>query len=217
MIEALIEVLARFIILLISSFGYVGVALAMAIESASIPLPSEIIMPFSGYLVATGRFHFWLVVLAAGIGGVAGSLAAYAVGYYGGETFVRTLIRRYGKFVLIHEYELDESQEWFRRHGNAITFFSRLLPVIRTFISLPAGIARMNLMQFTLYAFLGTVLWCAALTYVGVILGENWSAIGPWFRKFDYVFLTVSLILGLWYIRHKLKKIHAYSSKHRRT
>lgn len=214
MIEAVFSILAKFIITLISSLGYLGVAIAMAIESASIPLPSEIIMPFSGFLVFTGEFNFWLVVLAAAIGGVAGSTIAYAVGYYGGETAVRSLIRKYGKFVLVHEYELDEAEEWFRKHGEAITFFSRLLPVIRTFISLPAGIARMNFKTFVWYAFLGTVIWCAALAYLGFLLGENWNTLGPLFHKFEIVFAALTVIAGFSYIRYKLKKIHQYRRTH---
>ena len=214
MIDFIIAPLAKFIISLISSFGYLGVALAMAIESASIPLPSEIIMPFSGFLISQGVLNFWLVVLSAGIGGTAGSLAAYAVGFYGGETLVRSLIRKYGKFVLVHEYELDEAEHWFRKHGEAITFFSRLLPVVRTFISLPAGIAKMNIRSFILYAFLGTIIWCSVLAYVGVILGENWNMLGPWFHKFDTAIAVFTILGGVWYIRYKLKKIHAYSKSH---
>lgn len=214
MIDAIIAPLANFIINLISSLGYLGVAIAMAIESASIPLPSEIIMPFSGYLVSTGEFNFWLVVLAAGIGGVIGSVAAYSVGYFGGETLVRTLIRRYGKYFLVHEYELDEAETWFRRHGEIITFLSRLLPVIRTFISLPAGIAKMNFKTFVFYAFLGTVIWCAFLAYIGLMLGENWNSLGPWFHKFDALIALLTVVAGIWYVRYKLKKIHSYNKTH---
>ncbi|MCH7951847.1 DedA family protein [Patescibacteria group bacterium] len=214
MINAIIAPLAKFIITLISNLGYFGIAIAMAIESASIPLPSEIIMPFSGFLVSTGELNFWLVVLAASVGGVAGSAAAYAVGYYGGETVVRTVIRKYGKFVLVHEYELDEAEEWFRHHGKAITFFSRLLPVIRTFISLPAGIAKMNFKTFLLYAFLGTIIWCTALTYFGLILGQNWNTLGPWFHKFDAAIGIVSVAGGAWYIRYKIRKIQQYNQAH---
>lgn len=215
MIDAIIAPLAKFIISLISNLGYWGVAIAMAIESASIPLPSEIIMPFAGFLVSTGELNFWIVVLAAGVGGVVGSAVAYGVGYYGGETFVRSLIRKYGKFVLVHEYELDEAKEWFRDHGEAITFFSRLLPVIRTFISLPAGISRMNFRRFILYAFLGTIIWCAALAYVGVVLGDNWNTLGPWFHKFDALIAIATAGGGLWYVRYKLKKIHRYNKTHK--
>jgi len=148
MIDFIIEPLAQFIIFLITTFSYWGIVIAMAIESACIPLPSEIIMPFSGYLVSTGVFNFWLVSLAGGVGCLAGSALAYAAGFYGGETFVRNIIRKYGKYFLIHEYELDEAEEWFRKHGEMIAFTSRLLPVVRTFISLPAGISKMNFKKF---------------------------------------------------------------------
>lgn len=216
MLETIISILAKFIIALITKFGYLGVAIAMAIESACIPLPSEIIMPFSGYFVSQGNLEFWPVVLAAGIGGVIGSVIAYAIGYYGGETAVRSVIRKYGKYVLVHEYELDEAEEWFRKHGEAITFFSRLLPIIRTFISLPAGIAKMNFKTFVFYAFVGTVIWCAALAYVGVMLGENWNTLGPIFHKFDALIAFATIGGGIWYIRYKLKKIHKYNKTHKR-
>ncbi|OGY18372.1 MAG: hypothetical protein A2900_04125 [Candidatus Chisholmbacteria bacterium RIFCSPLOWO2_01_FULL_50_28] len=215
MIDAIIAPLATFITTLISSLGYFGVAIAMAIESASIPLPSEIIMPFSGYLVSTGRFNFWLVVLSAGIGGTIGSALAYAVGYFGGESVVRGLIRKYGKYVLVHEYELDEAEQWFRKYGQFVTFISRLLPVIRTFISLPAGIAKMHFPTFVFYAFLGTVVWSAVLAHVGRLFGENWNSLGPLFHKFDFAFALVSALGIILYVRYKLKKIHQYSQIHR--
>lgn len=215
MLDAFIAPLAKFIISIISKLGYLGIAITMGIESASIPLPSEIILPFSGYLVSTGRFNFWLVVIASSIGGIVGSSLAYAVGYYGGESAVRSLIRKYGRFVLVHEYELDEAEEWFRKHGPIITFFSRLLPVIRTFISLPAGISKMNYRVFIFYAFLGTFLWSIPLTYTGQVLGENWNSLGPIFHKFDAFIAIVGLAAGIWYIRYKVNKIHKYNKTHK--
>jgi len=214
MIDTIIELVAGFITTLISSLGYVGVAIAMAIESACIPLPSEIIMPFSGYLVSTGHFNFWIVILSAGIGGLIGASLAYALGYYGGETVVRRIIKKYGKYVLVHEYELDEAEQWFRKYGQLFTFVSRLLPVIRTFISLPAGISKMHYPIFAFYAFLGTIIWSLMLTYVGLILGDNWDTLGPWFHKFDLIiviFVVLSLII---YVNYKLKKIHRYNHEH---
>src|SRR3989475_10075553 len=147
MIGRIIETLSVIIVATISRLGYAGIVLLMAIESACIPLPSEIIMPFSGYLVSTGRFNLWAVGVAGAFGCVVGSLVAYWVGMYGG----RPLIEKYGRYVLISRHDLDLADRWFARYGEAIIFTSRLLPVIRTFIAFPAGVARMNLTRFVLY------------------------------------------------------------------
>src|ERR1700675_3224663 len=152
MIARIIELLSVFIVATISRLGYAGIVLLMAIESACIPLPSEIIMPFSGYLVYTGRFNLWAVGVAGAFGCVLGSLVAYWVGMYGG----RPLIEKYGKYVLISHHDLDLADRWFARFGEIIVFGSRLLPVIRTFIAFPAGVARMNLKRFIVYTFLGS-------------------------------------------------------------
>lgn len=212
MLETLIAPLANFAIWIISSLGYAGIALAMAIESACIPLPSEIIMPFSGYLVSQGQFTLMGIAIAGTVGCVIGSLAAYALGYFGGETVVRNVIKKYGKYVLVHEYELDEATEWFDKHGNIITFLSRLLPVVRTFISLPAGIAKMNVKTFTLYAALGSFIWSYLLGYIGFELGENWDTLGTYFHKFDIAILALGVLTVAWYIRHKLQKAKKYAN-----
>jgi len=206
MLDFIIKPLADFIIFLVTKLSYTGVVLAMAIESACIPLPSEIIMPFSGFMVSQGVFDFWLTGLAGGVGCLLGSILAYVIGYYGGETLVRNIIKKYGKYVLVFEYELDEAEEWFRKHGDMIAFSSRLLPVVRTFISLPAGISKMNFKKFCFYTFIGSFIWSAALTWVGVKLGENWNTLGTYFHKFDLMIVLVGLGAGVWYIRHKLKK-----------
>src|SRR6266480_1159420 len=144
MVGRIIEILSAFIVATISTLGYGGIVLLMAIESACVPLPSEIIMPFSGYLVYTGRFNIWLVGVAGAFGCVVGSMVAYWVGMYGG----RPLIEKYGKYLLISSHDLNLADRWFDRFGEAIVFVSRLLPAIRTFIAFPAGVARMNLTKF---------------------------------------------------------------------
>lgn len=213
MIDFIIQPLAEFVIFLITKLSYSGIIVAMAIESCCIPLPSEIIMPFSGFLVAQGVFNFWLVALAGGFGCLIGSAIAYAAGFYGGEVFIRNIIRKYGKYVLVHEYELDEAEQWFRKHGEAIAFFSRLLPVIRTFISLPAGISKMNFKKFAFYSLIGSVIWSAILAYIGKLLGENWNTLGSYFHKFDLLILITGIIAVVWYIKHKQKKIKSYNSR----
>lgn len=213
MINAILELLATFIIWLISSLGYAGIVLAMAIESASIPLPSEIIMPFSGFLVSTGQFNFWWVTIAGGFGCLFGSWAAYALGYFGGESLVRKVIKKYGKYVLVFEYELDEAKEWFKKYGATIAFTSRLLPVVRTFISLPAGISKMNFKAFSIYSLVGSLIWSGILAYFGKIMGENWNSLGTYFHKFDFIIVILGILTVLWYIRHKIKKVRKYKSK----
>lgn len=213
MLGSLISFLSNIALAIINRLGLTGVALAMAIESANIPLPSEIIMPFSGFLVAAGRFSFLAAVLAGSIGGLLGSLASYALGFYGGEKVTRHLIRKYGKYLLIFEYELDEAEEWFKKHGQLVTFTARLLPVIRTFISLPAGMSRMDVKKFAFFAFLGTFLWSLPLTYLGKVLGDNWRVLGKYFHRFDALIAILFVAAAGWYIYHKLKKHARYRQK----
>lgn len=213
MVDALIGFLANIVITIITSLGYAGIVLAMAIESCCIPLPSEIIMPFSGFLVSQGVFNLWLVGLAGAIGCLIGSLIAYYIGYYGGETLVRQLIRKYGKFVLVFEYELDEAKDWFVKYGSAITFFSRLMPVVRTFISLPAGISGMNVTKFAVYTFIGSFIWSLLLAYIGQTLGNNWDTLGNYFHKFDIAIILCFAGLGIFYVWHKLSKHKKHSQK----
>lgn len=215
MIEEIIGFLAGIAIFLIEKLGYLGVALAMGIESMNIPLPSEVIMPFTGFVVSEGVLKFWPAILAASIGGLVGSLLSYALGYYGGETVVRSVIRKWGKYLLIFEYELDEAEEMFRKHGAKITFIGRLLPVIRTFISLPAGISKMNVKTFATYAFIGTFVWVIPLGYLGVKLGENWETMGEYFRKFDYMIAILGVAVVVWYVWHKIKKNKKWEAENR--
>ena len=183
--------------------GYAGIVLLMAIESACIPLPSEVIMPFSGYLVYTGRFNLWAVGVAGAVGCVLGSLVAYWVGMYGG----RPLIERYGKYVLISHRDIDMADRWFARYGEIIVFTSRLLPVIRTFIAFPAGVARMNLTRFVVYTFLGSLPWCLGLAYIGQLLGEQWNkneTLRTWFHRLDFVIVIIGVLGAVWWIRRHI-------------
>ncbi|MBZ5554874.1 MAG: DedA family protein [Acidobacteriia bacterium] len=192
MITGLLEKLSLFIIASISSLGYWGIMAMMAIESACIPLPSEVIMPFSGYLVFTGRFNFWLVGLAGAVGCNLGSAAAYYVGAHGG----RPLIEKYGRYLLLSPKDLEWADRWFNRYGEATVFFSRLLPVIRTFIAFPAGVVRMNLFRFHLYTFVGSLPWCLLLAFAGMKLGSQWTKLRAYFHRLDLV-LGALIVLGL--------------------
>jgi membrane protein DedA with SNARE-associated domain len=201
MIAWIIETLAKFIIDTISSSGYLGIMILMGIESACIPLPSEIIMPFSGYLVFRGDFELFRTGLAGAFGCVVGSVPAYYLGLYGG----RPLVEKYGKYVLISHRDLDLADRWFERYGDWAIFFSRLLPVVRTFISFPAGVARMNFTRFVIYTFSGSFPWCLGLAYIGMKLGENWDTLGVYFHRFDIV-IGILIALGvLYYVWHHLK------------
>ena len=200
MIGKIIEVLSVFIINAISTLDYFGVGLMMAIESACIPLPSEIIMPFSGYLVSTGKFSLWGVSFAGALGCVIGSIIAYWIGYYGG----RPMAEKYGKYVLVTKHDLDIADNFFNKYGNAAVFISRLLPVVRTFISLPAGIARMNFWQFVIYTFLGSLPFCLFLAYIGKKLGDNWDTLGVYFHKFDLAIGVIIVIGIVWFVKRHL-------------
>ena len=204
MVAKIIEILSGFIVATISMLGYAGIVLLMAIESACIPLPSEIIMPFSGYLVYTGRFNLWAVSVAGAFGCVVGSLVAYWVGARGG----RPLIEKYGRFVLISRHDLDLADRWFSRYGEVIVFASRLLPVIRTFIAFPAGVARMNLKRFVIYTFLGSLPWCLGLAYVGQRLGQEWDkndTLKTWFHRFDFVIGIIIVAAAVWWVWRHIK------------
>lgn len=203
MTEKLFAAVSAFIIATISTLGYGGVMLMMAIESACIPLPSEIIMPFAGYLVHTGRFDLELVAVAGAIGCLLGSYVAYYVGASGGRWF----LLHYGKWVLIAPHEIEIADWFFDRWGAPAVFISRLLPVVRTFIAFPAGVARMRLLPFTVYTLLGSYLWCLALAYAGMKLGQHWEALAPYFHRFDTVIGILIVAGAAFVIYNRIKSI----------
>ena len=209
MIENLIAALASFVIAAISSLGLLGVVLMMAIESACIPLPSEIIMPFAGYLVSQGHFNLVMAATAGALGCNLGSALAYAVGQYGGRPFVE----RWGGYLLITRRDLDAADRFFARYGSLAVFIGRLLPVVRTFIALPAGIVRMPLVKFHLYTFVGSWIWCFVLAYIGMKLGQAWES-NPTLRsimhRFDAVIVVLVAICVAFYVwrhlRHRVRR-----------
>ena len=201
MIDKLISGLSAFIVATISTLGYGGVVLMMAIESACIPLPSEIIMPFSGYLVATGRFGLQMVAIAGAVGCLLGSYVAYFAGSWGGRPF----IERYGKYILLSHHELEIADRFFERWGSHTVFWSRMLPVVRTFIAFPAGVSRMRLLPFTIYTLIGSYIWCLALAYVGMKLGQHWKDLAPYFHRFDALIAILVIAGGAVLIYNRLK------------
>lgn len=206
MFAKVLGAIAGFIITSISTLGLWGIVVMMAIESACIPLPSEVIMPFSGYLVSQGRFTLWQTAVAGAIGCVVGSMVAYAVGRYGGRQF----IWKYGKYVLISHHDMETADRWFDRHGQFAIFFSRLLPVVRTFISLPAGIAKMRFGMFVLWTFVGSLPWCYVLAYIGFKMGDNWDTLGVYFHKFDAV-IGIVIVAGIvWWVWRHISHLKKY-------
>ncbi len=193
------------ITLLIQSYGFWAVFILMTAESALIPIPSEVTMPFAGFLAGRGIVDFWMIVFIGALGNTIGSLLAYYLGYYKGEEWTRIGIRRWGKWLLLRESEFDRGKEWFSKYDQQITFFSRLLPIVRTFISLPAGISKMNVARFTIFTFVGSFLWSGVLAYMGLKLGENWRLIEPYFRKFQFVIAGLLILGVIIYIKKHLE------------
>lgn len=204
--EHILSVLSGFVINTISSLGYMGIVLLMGIESANIPLPSEVIMPFSGYLVYSGQFSLFWVAIAGGFGCLWGSLLSYWIGAKGG----RPLIEKYGKYILMSKHDLDIADRWFVRWGMSAVFVGRLLPVIRTFISFPAGIARVNLFKFSAYTFVGSVIWSYFLGWIGLKLGANWNSLKSYFHGADYIIGGLIVVGLVWWVARHIK--HSRSS-----
>lgn len=197
--------LSEFIITTIDSMGYPGIVILMAFESAGFPLPSEVIMPFSGYLALTGRFTLVGAAVAGGLGCLLGSLGAYWVSAVGG----RPLLERYGRYVLISRHDLAMADRWFARWGNAIVFIGRLLPIVRTYISFPAGVARVGLWRFSIYTFVGSVIWSYLLAWIGLRLGERWASIRRTFEGFEIVIALVLMVGIVWWVRRHFRLRHA--------
>ena len=199
MFTIIIDILANFVIQTIDILGYPGIFFLMLIESAGIPMPSEIIMPFSGFLVAEGKMNFWLVSFVGAFANLAGSLIAYWIGLKGG----RALIEKYGKYILISKKDLDLADRWFVKFGSATAFFGRLLPIVRTYISFPAGVAKMDIKRFSLYTFAGALPWSMLFTWLGVKMGSNWEQIREKLHNFD-LSIFILLVIGIvWYVwRH---------------
>ena len=187
----------------IASWGYVAVAVLMAAENACIPIPSELILGFAGYLIFAGHMSFEGALLAGMVGGLLGSLFAYEVGARGGRPFVD----KYGKYFLIKQSHVNVAQDWFDRYGLKAVFFSRMLPVVRTFISLPAGFARVDSKRFFLYTIMGSLPWTAAILYAGMVLGESWTDLMEYGHEASMIFVVVAVIvIVVFYLRWRRKK-----------
>ena len=203
MIDTILQGLINWIESVITALGPWGIALLMAIESCNIPLPSEAILPFAGYLVSKGVFSIHTAAIYGAIGCVIGSLPSYYLGYFGGRKF----IEKYGKYFLISKHDLEIADKWVDKYGDWSFFICRMLPVVRTFISLPAGILRARKRTFFTLTFLGSLIWCYLLVYVGVKMGENMEALKHIWHKFDAVIIIACLILGILYVYKHFKHL----------
>ncbi len=207
----LLEQVAAWIQELIAAIGYPGIVIVMAIENIFPPIPSELVLPFAGALSAKGEMNFWAAVAAGTAGSLIGAIVLYAVGYLAREAGVRSLVARYGKFLFISENDLDRAAEWFERYGEAIIFFGRLIPLVRSIISVPAGYTRMNPVRFIIYTILGTTLWNLILAYAGRLLGENWEEILAFMDTYQYATLAVIAIAVVSFVTWRIIKRHQSS------
>ena len=196
-----------------NALGWPGVFVLMAIESACIPLPSEIIMPLAGWMLIADKGLGWEYILLIGFIGALGNLAGSGVAYWAGARFGRGFLERYGKYLLITREDISKTDRWFQKYGDVTAFFSRLLPGIRTFVSLPAGIARMDLKRFFAFSFLGVLPWSVGLAWGGYLLGQNWEKIREVMRPFDLPIISLGLGAVIWFVWSRLRKIRAESKE----
>ncbi len=202
MIDSILGWLIHTVTIVIGAMGYSGVLLLMIFESCGVPFPSEVIMPFAGFLVVTGEFNLWVVALVGTLGNLIGSLVAYYIGLKGG----RPLIEKYGRYILISKHDLDKADGWFSRYGDGAVLIGRLLPVVRTYISFPAGVARMNVRTFSLYTALGAFPWCLLFAWLGIKLKNNWELIHEKLHNLDLVFVLLIIAAVAWYIARHIKQ-----------
>ena len=212
MSERILGFLVQFVTHVIQAGGYTGIVALMGIESACIPLPSEIIMPFAGYLVYLGHFNLFWAATAGAIGCNLGSVVAYWIGAKGG----RPLVKRYGRWVLMSDHDLDRMTHFFNKYGSITVLVGRLLPVVRTFIALPAGIARMPQLRFHVYTFVGSWPWCLGLAYAGMKLGQSWddphSPFHEMFHRFHTAILVLLLLGVAWFVGSHMRRIRPDSA-----
>ena len=201
----MIEGLINIVISVLDKVGYIGIFFGMALESACIPIPSEAILPFGGYLSYTGRLNLIITIHLGTLGGTFGSLAAYYLGKLGGRPWVE----KYADTIRLNRAHIEKSDYYFNKYGEKIVFFSRLLPIIRTFISLPAGISRMEVKKFTIYTFAGSLIWSILLAYAGFVMGQNWVLMRTWFHVADIIVAAAIVIFIVYRFALRLKKVNA--------
>ncbi len=205
MIGEILGTLVDFAIKLVSDFGYSGIVLAMALENIFPPIPSEAVMPMAGYLVTTGRFNFWPTILAGVLGSLIGAVVLYYIGVWAGNLAFKNFLDRYGRFFMTTSKDLDAAERWFGKHGEKSVLLCRMIPIVRSIISIPAGFTKMPMKKFMIFTTIGTAAWTTFLTIAGVILGENWERIEPMMEKFEFVVIGAGAVLVGYYVFKKLK------------
>ena len=197
-LSEILAAIGGFALSTISLLGYAGIFFLMMLESMVVPVPSEFVMPFAGFLVAQGNFNFILVIVASSLGSITGSLIFYYIGKTGGHT----LVEKYGKYVLVDTEDIKKTEKWFNKRGELTIFIARLIPVVRHLISLIAGIGKMNVKKFALYTILGATLWNGILTYLGFILGQHWNEVSQYLEELDII-IVILLIVGCLYFAYR--------------
>lgn len=204
-ISSILGSVGAWIISVIETSGYLGIGFLMALEGSFIPVPSEIILPFSGYLVHLGKFSLIAVAFWGAVGNIIGTTFTYIISRYVGIGF----LYKYGKYFLVTKKDIEDASRLFEKHGVKIIFISRLIPGIRGFIPIPAGIAKMKFVPFAAYVFTGSFIYSLALTYLGVVAGENWEMLAPYFRKFNWIFVIFVVVGATWWIRRYIKGVRS--------
>lgn len=202
----ILDYIGQLAIKTIEFLGYPGITILMTLESMIVPLPSELVMPFAGFLTEVGKMNFWLVIFFSSLGSLLGSLISYYLGYYGGKKF----ILKFGKYLLLDVTDLEKTEKWFQDRGDKTIFISRFIPVVRHLISIPAGIGKMNLKKFCLYTIAGATLWNSFLAYCGYILGENWDKIRYYSEYFSVSMAIILLLAGICFIYRHFKNKSQY-------
>jgi len=202
----MIQTIIDWLVNIISVLGYPGVFVAVFIESFFAPIPSELILPFSGFVASMGRMNIVLLIIIASIAAYLGSLPFYIIGKWG-EKPVLKFLDRYGKYLFIQKSDVDKAFEVFKKYGNGVVFFGRLIPIVRTLISFPAGVAKMNFIKFSIYTVLGSLIWNSILCYTGYIFGDNWEVIGEWVSKYEKVILIAIILCILIYVGRGIRNI----------
>ncbi|OQX51408.1 hypothetical protein B5M47_00965 [candidate division CPR3 bacterium 4484_211] len=213
MIPALLSLISQFALNIISALGYPGIVAIMALENVFPPIPSEVVMPFAGFLATQGKFNLIIAILMGTLGSVLGAIFWYAFGAWGNEIIVRNFFRKFGRYLFLSESDLDKALEQFKKRGELIIFTGRLIPIIRSLISIPAGLSQMNWGKFLFFTTLGTGIWTAALTIAGKLLGENWELVGGWLEKYENLVLAIIIIASFFFLYHKYSEYKTRSAK----
>lgn len=200
----MVEKIVFWLTYLVEKIGYGGVAISMFIESFFVPIPSELIMPFAGFIASQGKMNLYLLILLGGIASYVGSLPFYFIGYWGNKLVVDKFLKKYGKYLFVSEEDVDKGFEIFNKYGNVIVMFGRVIPIIRSVISFPAGVAKMNFLQFSIFTFLGSTVWSGILATLGYVLGGNWTVIGSYISRYEDIVLIIIGVVVVGFVVYKL-------------